>query len=266
VVVAYAGEGSSDFELSTSRVKGFTEELRDKQGVKILATPEAVAQAADLVLLESVDGRVHLEQFKRILPFKRPTFIDKPLATKLDDAQEIIRLAAEAGVAMMSCSSLRYADNFVAALAEASAGGGVNGLDVFGPLSFQPTQPGWFWYGIHSVEMIVAALGPGCGAVRVKADEKTELLIAAWPSGRIATIRGLRTECKSYGATVHWDKGVRFVDVGANERPIYAGLVEQIMTSLPRGKSPVPPEQMLEVMRILEAANRSRQDAKEVVL
>ena len=65
VLVAYPG-GSPDFELSIGRVKGFTEELQTKYGVEIVDSVEAVAEASDAILLESVDGRVHLEQFKRL--------------------------------------------------------------------------------------------------------------------------------------------------------------------------------------------------------
>src|SRR5512133_1211654 len=64
VVIAFPG-GSKDFELSWSRVGKFTDELRDKWGVKIVDSPEAVAQGCDLLFIESVDGRVHLDQFRR---------------------------------------------------------------------------------------------------------------------------------------------------------------------------------------------------------
>ena len=48
--------------------------------------------------------------------FKKPTFIDKPFTTTVADAQAIINLAAKAGVPIMNASSLRYVDNFPAAL------------------------------------------------------------------------------------------------------------------------------------------------------
>src|SRR5690606_19431719 len=63
VVIAFPG-GSDDMEFSYSRVKGFTSEMRDDFGIKIVQTPEEVAEVCDAILLESVDGRVHLEQFR----------------------------------------------------------------------------------------------------------------------------------------------------------------------------------------------------------
>ena len=66
-----------------------------------------LASKVDGILLLSVDGRVHLPQFKAALAAKKPIFIDKPLASTLADAREIARLAKEAGVPWFSASSLR---------------------------------------------------------------------------------------------------------------------------------------------------------------
>ena len=59
---------------------------------------EALGLGVDAVLLESVDGRTHLAQAKEAFALHKPMFIDKPLASTLEDAREIARLAAEAGV------------------------------------------------------------------------------------------------------------------------------------------------------------------------
>src|SRR5690554_4706448 len=64
VVVAFPG-GSPDFPLSINRVEQFTNELRDTYGVRIVDSIEAVAEASDAILLESVDGRVHREQLEK---------------------------------------------------------------------------------------------------------------------------------------------------------------------------------------------------------
>src|SRR5437763_1514421 len=75
VVAAFPG-GSKDFELSWSRVAGYEKQLREDFSVKIMNSPEAVAEAVDLVFIISCDGRVHREHFEKTVQFKRPTFID----------------------------------------------------------------------------------------------------------------------------------------------------------------------------------------------
>src|SRR5688572_33508762 len=61
---AFAG-GSSDLELSYSRVEKFTQQVRDDFDVKILPTPQAVAEAVDLVFITAVDGRTHLDYVRK---------------------------------------------------------------------------------------------------------------------------------------------------------------------------------------------------------
>src|SRR5688572_13124084 len=92
VVAGWPG-GSRDFELSWSRVGKFTAEVRDRCGVEICASPEAVAERVDLLLMTAADGRAHRELFERVVRFKRPSFIEKPLATSSHDAEVIVRIA-----------------------------------------------------------------------------------------------------------------------------------------------------------------------------
>jgi predicted dehydrogenase len=260
VAVAYPG-GSPDFPLSINRVEGYTRTLRDEYGVRIANSPEAVAEQADLVFIASVDGRVHREQFQRVASFGKPVFIDKPLATSVEDAQAILRLAAQSGVVVMSSSSLRYAEPLVQTLSKFTP----IGIDVFGPMALEPTQPGFFWYGIHGIEMLVRALGSGCRRLRVLSNENGDLLAAEWHDGRLGTYRGVRGAHSKFGATIHEAGAAHRVDP-AQGKPSYAGLLEAILRSLPHGRSDVPPAEMLAVIRIVEAANRSRETGEEIEL
>ena len=63
----------------------------------------------DVVLLESVDGRPHIEQLKPVLKAGKPVFVDKPMAASLRDVIEMFRLAKVAHVPIFSSSSLRFA-------------------------------------------------------------------------------------------------------------------------------------------------------------
>src|SRR5437867_5102722 len=152
VVAAYKG-GSPDVEASASRVEGFTARLRDQWKVEIVPAIPALCSKVDAVLLESVDGRVHLEQVKPVLAAKKRVFIDKPLAASYKDAREIARLAEAAGVPWFSSSSLRFypsiqALNYNAHEAETL------GCDDYGPSPTEPHHLDLSWYGIHGVETL----------------------------------------------------------------------------------------------------------------
>lgn len=262
VVAAYPG-GSPDFPLSASRVQPFTAQLRDKWGVEIVDSPEAVAELCDLVFILSVDGRTHRSLFDRVAPFGKPLFIDKPLAVSVEDAQYIISQAEQRGIPFMSSSALRYGDVFVKAIGDRSD---IIACDVFGPMDEEPTQPGLFWYGIHSIEMLVAAMGPGCTEVRACRREHQDLVQCIWNDGRLATVHGLRGAHSDFGLTVHRKDGFVATDSTRMARPFYAGLLETVIASLSDRRWAIPSTEILEVMRIIHAANISRKNDAPVKL
>jgi hypothetical protein len=264
VVVGFPG-GSPDFGLSADRVAGYTQKLREKFEVAMLGSPREVAERVDAVLLTSVDGRVHLAQFREIVACRRPVFLDKPFAVTSADARAIAALAREHGTPLFSSSSLRFCGALRSALVAAEAGG-IIGADFFGPMQLQPTQPGFFWYGVHTAEMLYTALGAGCVRVRVSSTADHDVAIGTWKDGRIGTIRGNRAGNKTFGGTVHRERASQAVDV-ANGRLPDAGLIEAILAFFAGGPAPVSLDETVELTRFLEAANESRErGGSEVVL
>ena len=261
VVAAFTG-GSDDFALSRDRVQTFAAQVQS-EGVELLDSPAAVARACDALLLTSVDGRVHLDQFRAIAPFGKPVFVDKPFALSSESAREITELARQNGVPLMSCSSLRYAVPLVEALATAEQ---ISGGDFCGPMNFEPTQPGFFWYGIHAIEMLYASFGAGCERVSVVSNADYDIISALWRDGRIATVRGNRVGNATFGALLHGPKTSRYVDAYAHPKPAYAALLEQIMAFFASGQAPIDPDETLEIVRFIEAANQSRHSAEAVTL
>ncbi|GIP39802.1 oxidoreductase [Paenibacillus sp. J31TS4] len=264
VIVAYPG-GSEDFELSISRVAGYTDTLRDKFQVRIVESPEEVARSCDAILLESVDGRVHKDQFALIAPFGKPVFIDKPFTLSSADAEEMMRLAAEHEVRLMSTSALRYAEGLSEALAVHDKGA-IIGMDVYGPMAIQPTQPGLFWYGIHTVEMLFAAMGKDCIQVTATTNEQHDLVVGEWADGRIGTLRGNRSGNNRFGALLHREQDTSFIDVYAHPKPYYASLMERVMKMFEGGEPAIDPEETIRVIRFIEAANESRETGRTVRL
>src|SRR5216110_4133805 len=80
IVAGYPG--GTDIPASRDRVKGFTEQLRG-MGIEIVDTIPKLLEKVDAVLLESVDGRIHLDQARPVILAKKRLFIDKPLAGSL---------------------------------------------------------------------------------------------------------------------------------------------------------------------------------------
>lgn len=264
VIIAFPG-GSPDMEISRARVGGYAQKLRDGYGVRIVDSIEAVAEAVDVVFLESVDGRVHLEQFTSIAPFQRPTFIDKPFTTSYSEAEKIVALAQEKGIQLISSSALRFADALTTTM-DNRAEEVLLGADCYGPMELQPTQPGLFWYGIHTVEMLYTAMGSGCEQVLSVANPDHDLVIGQWQDGRIGTIRGNRKGNFEFGAVLHYEQGSEHVDINKSQRPFYASLLEHLIQAFTTGEQWPSLTDTLEIIRFIEGANESRITGQPVAL
>jgi hypothetical protein len=108
-------------------------------------------------------------------------------------------------------------------------------------------------------------MGAGCREVRCVRNEGNDLLTAIWADGRMAGLRGLRGTHSNFGATIHRRDVAQYVDARAG-KPGYVGMLEAILRSLPQGKSDVPANEMIEVVAVIEAANKSRQTGETVKL
>jgi len=264
VVAAYKG-GSPDMEQSASRVDRFTEELARDFGVEIVPSISDLRDRVDIVFLESVDGRTHLRDYREIVTWKKPVFIDKPLTVNSAEALEIAELSEKHGTPTISASAIRYAEVFTRALKESEGLGPIYGCDFYGPMAFVEKAPGYFWYGIHTADMLFAAFGSGCTRVNAYRTEQHDVVVGHWPDGRMVTMRGNRAGNHYFGGTIHREKGSVHFNTSTNEKPYYASLLEAIRTFVLEGRHTVPLRQSVEVIRFLEAANESATRGGETV-
>jgi len=255
VVCGWPG-GSKDMPVSIDRVDGFKKDLEEKHGLKTLDSIEAVAEASDAVLLESVDGRVHLEQFEKLAPAGKPVFIDKPFTVALDDAKAICELAQKHNVPFFSTSSLRYDANICKAITDGE-NGAIVGCETYGPAHFAPPTPGLFWYGCHSADVLFSAMGPGCKSVTCLGNDDVDVVVGKWQDGRIGVLRGLRKGHETFGCLLYREKAIQQVSTNP-DIPYYAELCRRVMAMFQGGNPPITPQEMTEVVAFLEAANTSK--------
>jgi hypothetical protein len=261
VVAAYKG-GSADIEASASRVNKYAEDLRTKWNIKFYSDIPTLCKNVDAILLESNDGRIHLAQAKQVFAAHKPVFIDKPLASTLDDAREIARLGKESGTPWFSASSLRYGD-----IATQMKFPDVQGVITWGPGPLEPHhQLDLSWYAIHPIELLYALMGRGCVSVSRTVTPDADVITGVWNDGKTGTVRALRPY-GTYGAVVFRTKpkdgkseGSTTVvqsnpKMAAGYRPMLVEIVKFFETKEP----PVANEETLEVIAFLDAAQRSKE-------
>jgi hypothetical protein len=251
VVAAYPG-GSEDLPASKDRVPQYTKQLQE-HGVQIVDSVAALLPLVDVVLLESVDGRKHLEQARPVFAAKKPVFIDKPLGGTLSDCVQIMKLAEQHGVPCFSASSLRYSPTVVE-LKNNPKFKKVVGCSVHAPCKIEPHHPDLFWYGVHGVETLFTVMGPGCETVSRTNTNGTDLVVGVWKDGRIGTFRGIREGRSDYGMTVFGERDNVAVEIKHSYQP----LVEEIAKFFVSKKPPVTAAETLEIFAFMEAADESK--------
>jgi hypothetical protein len=248
VVAAWKG-GSTDIEQSVKRVDRYAIELKDKWGVKLVDSIAQLCPDVDGLLIESVDGRPHLQQFQQAAQCGKPVFIDKPLASTLADARAIAQLARERGIPWFSASSLRYSP-----IADLRSSEVISAI-TWAPGPLEPHhQLDLSWYGIHGVEMLYTILGKGCIAVSRVSTPNSDVVTGKWGDGRVGTVH-LQRPYGKYGGIVYMknQKVNALPDIAFS----YADLVREIVKFMQTRTSPVSNEETLEIFAFMDAAQRS---------
>jgi hypothetical protein len=254
VIAAYP-KGSPDIESSTSRVPKYTEDVQ-KLGVEIVGSIDELLKRVDFVLLETNDGRPHLEQALPCFRAGKPTFIDKPLAASLADCIAIFEAARKYNCPTFCSSSLRYGKT-TQPVRNGSLGK-ITHAETTSPANLEKTHPDLFWYGIHGVESLFTVMGPGCETATRKttADGKIEVL-GEWVGGRT----GIYREARGYTGKAVGEKGESPVGDSAGYRPLIVEIVKFFRTKQP----PVTEAETLEIYAFMEAADESKRRGGEPV-
>jgi hypothetical protein len=256
VVVAYKG-GSPDLEESMKVIDKYASELKDKWGVQFVSSISDLCPMVDGLLLESVDGRPHLAQFREAVRCGKPVFIDKPLASTLTDAFAIARLARESNIPWFSASALRFSP-----IAELRSPQLISAI-VWAPAPMEAHhQLDLSWYGIHAVEMLYTLMGTGCVEVSRMSSPDSDVITGRWKDGRLGTVHTQRPYGKYGGVVFLKDRTLE----AKPDIPIdYVPLVQQIVTFMQTKVPPVENDETLEIFEFMDAAQRSAQEGGKAV-
>ncbi len=250
VVAAFKG-GSPDIPSSHDRVEKFAAELQTTWHIQFVKQIRDLCPLVDDILLESVDGRVHLEQFRQAAACGKPVFIDKPLASTLSDALEIARIAKARKVLWFSASSLRFGPG------QAMRAPDITGAYVWGPgPSEEHQQLDLSWYAIHPIELLFTVMGPGVEQVTRTYTPDADVVTGVWKGGRIGTVRAVRPYSTIGAVIFHHNKPP---SVYADVDDEYFPLVREIVKFFKTGVPPVSNAETLEIYEFMDAAQQSRE-------
>ncbi|MBN6191244.1 Gfo/Idh/MocA family oxidoreductase [Microbacterium sufflavum] len=257
------GEEAADLPVRVSAlVAGEVERTRElaELGAITRIAPEVseLNGAVDALIVTSRDGALHRALAVPFLEAGTPVWVDKPLATTLDDADAILAAAERGGTTVTSFSTLRWLDD-TAAIADAVAGvGALQSLTVSGPADADSPHGGLFFYGIHHAD-VAQHLLPGA-AEGVEVERADGRVVARYRVGGVPVVLDfVRPEgdaavpfhvtAVGTGGTVERD-----IEVGPDYvRPGVDAFVRMLLT----GETPVPVAQLREPIAVLEQITRA---------
>ena len=257
VVAAYP-YGSKTIQSSYERIPGYIEEVK-KHGVEITSSIAELLDKVDCVMLETNDGRIHLEQAMEVFKSGKICYIDKPIGATLGQAIAIYEMAEKYNVPIFSSSALRYSpQNQKLRNGEF---GKILGADCYSPHKVEPTHPDFGFYGIHGVETLYTLMGTGCESVNRMSSQDADVVVGRWKDGRIGTFRGIKEGPAIYGGTAYTPKGA----IAAGGYEGYIVLLDQILTFFKTGVAPISKEETIEIFTFMKASNMSKEQNGKIV-
>jgi predicted dehydrogenase len=225
-------------------------------GIKVTTDFDDAVRGCDALMLEINDASYHLEYFKKCAALGKPIFLDKPLADNIENGLEIVRLAKENKVNAISSSSLRFDADLIKACTEMPK---PTLVSVYGPLGIAPAGSSIIWYGVHAFEMLEKAMGKGSACVTVKTDGAGVVAIVDYPDKKRGVVE-LTKGAWIYGGTLRDSKVAIPYSVASGN--LYTNIMREIEKFFRTGEASFNLEDTVEVMAMLDAAERSFKSGK----
>lgn len=223
----------------------------------VVATPEEVIGKVDAVIIATDDGTDHVRRAAPFVEAGLPVFVDKPLAITLPDLKQFIRWQKE-GKKLLSTSGMRYMPEMKQIRERRDEIGEYRWITSF-------TCKTWERYGIHALECLYPLLGPGFISVQTNHQEGSDIVHLTHKGGAQITIAAINDAYGSFGAVhVYGTKGQMSLTLKDTYTAFRAQLVAFI-EMLRLGRTPFPFEQTVELMSIIIAGIRSREQSGRVV-
>ncbi len=226
---------------------------------EVCDTPEACSEGVDGVVIVDDGSGEHGQYAIHPLEAGIPTFCDKPLAMTAARAREIAQVARKTGTPFMSASSLRFVPDILA-LKE--------GLPDLGDVNFITAVCGneLVYYGIHALSMYYGIFGGGAVSCVNVGQPDRNIVRVRFESGRdLILIVAEREHMRAgYQIDLFGTQGWRTVNPDLTD--LYWYLQDRFIHMLRTGKEPVPVEEEVEVIAVLEAGARSLTESREVTV
>jgi predicted dehydrogenase len=217
----------------------------------VVEKAEDVIGHVDAAIIATDDGDDHIRRVKPFIDAGLPVFVDKPMATNVADLRQFIGWH-KAGATILSTSGMRYSPEMQLSGDQREILGDLRWITSF-------TCKTWERYGIHALEAVEPMIGPGFLTVQAHSDAGGDVMHMTHRSGVRMTIGAIHDAYGSFGAAhLYGTKGqlpLKSADTYNAFRSQLVAFIEMLRT----GKRPLPFDETVELMAVIIAGRRSRE-------
>ena len=240
---------------------------QDAQISKSIATSSGIAHVVekaeemtgrvDAVILARDDAENHVAMSRHFIEAGIPVFIDKPLAITRSDMDWFTEQQA-AGKLIMSCSSMRYANECRIVKQE---------LHTFGKLELVTAvgKKDWLKYGVHMLEaMFVTLDDPKVATVQHMGDKGKDVVHIVFENGLRATVHLFVDITATFQISFFGQSAWRMADI-KNSYSMFRDNIIEFIRSVEEGKSRLDFSKTTNIINTLIAAQTSMEAGGKII-
>lgn len=264
-VAAYLNANQDTLGITAAKVshvwtqeKSISESIAKSSGIQnVCENYTDMIGNVDAVLLCRDDPENHVEMAKPFIDAEVPIFIDKPLAFSKADL-DYFKTEVEKGKFIMSCSSMRYANEARIVKQDLHNLGEIQLITAVG-------KKDWVKYGVHMLEAVFALLDDikAVSVMNIGKPEK-DIVKITFENGLVATIYLYKDVAPTFQVSVFGKTGWRLIDI-KNSYSMFRDNIIEFVRSLQEGKPRLDFYKTENIISTLIAADESRNEGCTMV-
>lgn len=230
----------------------------------IVKRPTDMLGMVDAAIVDFRHGGLHYRHAKPFIEARIPTFIDKPFSVSVAHARKMVELARRKRTPITSFSTIRLGPPVERLKKDLKKVGKVRAAVITGPGSSKSEYAGVFFYGVHSVELMLEVLGTKVQSVRAADYDGTVIASVGYRNGAVVTLNIVDGAKVPFGAQVFGSKGSAEYDRGGGFAGYYYGM-KLFLQMVKTRKAPIPYNELILSVRVLAAIQKSMDEGGRLV-
>jgi predicted dehydrogenase len=238
--------------------RSISEHIAKASGIEnVVDDAEEMIGKVDAVILARDDPENHVAMARPFLDADIPIFIDKPLAISWADLN-YFKEQNDKGKLIMSCSSMRYANECLSAKTTLKSLGEIELATVIGVKD-------WTKYGIHMLEALFALLDdPKVASVQHLSESGKDIVFIKFENGILVTVHLFMDISPTFQLSLFGSEGWQLIEIKNSYSMFKENLIDFIR-SVREGKSRLSFEKTENIIQTLIAAKSSLEQEGKVI-